>query len=86
MMHYWDWEDRWGMGWGMGPMGWLLMLLFWVAVIGLAVWLVVLLSRRQGRSDQSRSGSSVALDILKERYARGEIGQEEFEQKKRDLL
>lgn len=87
MMHYWDWEDRWGMGWGMGPLGWLLMLVFWIAVIGLAVWLVVYLSRRrQGPSDQGRPGSSAALDILKERYARGEISPDEFEQKKRDLL
>jgi putative membrane protein len=29
--------------------------------------------------------AETALDILKKRYARGEIGREEFEQKKRDL-
>ncbi|MFZ5660257.1 MAG: SHOCT domain-containing protein [Pseudomonadota bacterium] len=81
MMHYWDWEDRWGMGWGMGPMGWLLMLLSWVAVIGLAIWLVAFLSRRP-----SRSTPPSALEILKRRYAEGEIDKEEYEQKRKDLM
>jgi putative membrane protein len=43
------------------------------------VWLV---GRDFGRGP-GEAGS--ALDILNERYARGEIGKEEFEQKKRDL-
>lgn len=38
-------------------------------------------------SDYYRSGSnSKAMDILKERYARGEISREEFEAMKKDLL
>lgn len=69
-----------GMG-GMGPMGGLIMLLFWVLIIGGIVWLIVALTRNRG---VERSSSS-ALDLLKERYARGEINQEEYEQKKRDL-
>jgi putative membrane protein len=60
----------------------LFMLLFWVLVIaGLVLgirWLVT-----QGRS--ARSGSDAALEILRQRYARGEINKEEFDAKKRDL-
>ena len=58
--------------------GWILILV----VIGLLVWLLLRgpLAGASGRTEQPR-----ALDILKERHARGEIGREEFEQKKRDL-
>ena len=73
----------WGWGaWGLGMM--VMMFLFWALVIaGLVVgirWLV-----RQ--SDEARGGHSAdrALQILRERYARGEIGKEEFEARRRDL-
>ncbi|MEE9611130.1 MAG: SHOCT domain-containing protein [Desulfatiglandales bacterium] len=76
------------MGWGYGGMGWfwqILMMAFWIAVIVgiifLIRWLVV--SARTG-SQGTTSGDS-ALEILKRRYARGEINKEEFEEKKRDL-
>ncbi|ADE14829.1 conserved hypothetical protein [Nitrosococcus halophilus Nc 4] len=69
-------------GWGMG-FGWLFMLLFWIlvilGVIALVKWLVSTSSNRDRRVGKT------ALEILKERYARGEIDREEFEQKKRDL-
>jgi len=58
----------------------LFMLLFWGAVIvGIVLgirWLI-----GQGKTSQSDS----ALEILRQRYARGEINKEEFEAKKRDL-
>ena len=67
----------WGV-WGIG-MG-LLMLLFWGAVIvGVVLGIRWLLS--QGKASES----DTALNILRQRYARGEINQEEFEAKKRDL-
>ena len=78
----WNWggHPMWGMWgvWGLGMM--LVMLTFWVLVIvGLIVlvrWLVT-----QGRE----SRTDTALEILRQRYARGEINKEEFDAKKRDL-
>jgi putative membrane protein len=57
------------------------MLLFWVLVIVALVALGKWIFERSG----DRPRDKTALDILKERYARGEIGKEEFEQKKSDL-
>lgn len=63
------------MGWGM-----LWMVLSWalpiLGIIALVTWM--------GRANERRP-EKTALDILKERYARGEIDQAEFEQKRRDL-
>jgi putative membrane protein len=77
----WEWgmHPGWWM-WGAGGMVMMLiMLVFWGLVIaGLVLgirWLV-----RQGENRPDR-----ALDILRERYARGEINKEEFEARKRDL-
>jgi len=74
--------DGFGGGMGLGGIG---MLLFW----GLVIAGVVLLARWFGGGPTSSSASpgrsKTALEILGERYARGEIGKEEFEQKKRDL-
>ena len=63
-------------GWGMGGGG---MLVFWV-LLGLGFALLVRYATGCGGKREKS-----ALDILKERYARGEIEREEFEQKKRDL-
>jgi len=69
-----------GMGWGVGG---ILMLL----VVAAAIWVIVSLTKGASGpvsgSDSPREKS--ALDVLKERYARGDSGREEFEQKKRDL-
>ena len=76
--------------WSMHPMWWMwgagglvmmfMMLVFW----GLVIWGVVVGIRwlvRQGHDERPDR----ALDILRERYARGEIGKEEFETRRRDL-
>lgn len=73
-------------GWGFGLMGGLGMLLFWGLVIAGIVLLVRSLSRTSGQSGAGPSGKAEGpLDILKRRYAAGEITKEQFEQMKRDL-
>ena len=74
-------------GWGHVLFGGLMMVLFWGAVIALVVFLVRGLTR--GRSEVGDDVSHqrpTALDILQERYARGEIDQQDYEQRKRDLM
>jgi len=71
-------------GWyGMGFTGFFLMALVLfaaIALIGLAV------RDASGRSEyRSGSGHESPSDVLKARYARGEIGRDEFEQMRRDL-
>jgi putative membrane protein len=75
------WGDY-GWGWGMG-FGMIGMVLFWVLVI---LGIVILVKWIGGPSSgPNLPPAKTALDILKERYARGEIDKKEFEEKKRDL-
>lgn len=76
--HMWD-----GGGWWMflGP-------LWMIVILGVLIAGVVLLVRWLGSSHAGGSGQaprSTALDILKERFARGEIDKEEFEERRRFL-
>lgn len=76
-----------GMGWWM-LWGGLMMVLFWGGIIALIVWAIQTVTRREFSQTQSPDTSPPArtpVDIAKERYARGEISREEFEQIKRDL-
>ncbi|MBI4264713.1 MAG: SHOCT domain-containing protein [Acidobacteria bacterium] len=67
----------WGLGMGLGG---LVMLLFWGALI---VGLVLLIRSLDGRERGPRG--ETALDVLKRRYAAGEITREQFEQTRRDI-
>ncbi len=78
------WGDWSHVGWGWIGLGAVHMLLFWVLIILLIVALVRWLSN-PGDERSSLPPKATALDILKERYARGEIERDEFEAKKRDL-
>jgi len=77
MFHMWDIPA--GMGWWMafGGAG---MVIFWVGLIALIVWGITRLTRREGSSSKHDP-----LNVAKERYARGEISKEEFQQIKKDL-
>ena len=66
---------------GMGPG----MIWFWI--IGILIFLfVVWLITRSVSQNRPDSQNKSALDILKERYARGEIDKEDFDKRKKDLL
>lgn len=74
----WDMHDGWG--WWM-LIGWIWMIVFW----GLIIWAVfAIVGRLGGGSGQERNRSN-AISILEERFARGEINREEFEEMKRTL-
>lgn len=66
-------------------LGWLVTLLVIVVLVVATVYLVLRIMERRGTA-LNPSGAGRALDILKERYARGEIDRREFEEKKRDLV
>lgn len=73
----------WVMDGGMGI--WMLFnMAFWILVIIGIVLLAVWIARTAGRDERGKVEES-ALDILKKRYARGEINKEEYEEKKRDI-
>lgn len=73
-----------GTMWGTGMM--LFMIIFWGAVLALVIVGIVYLFRllQAGASERMR-GQETPLDILKKRYASGEIDKKEFEEKKKDL-
>ncbi len=64
-----------GQGWG------LFMMVFWILIIGLVIYAVLLLVSKTYENKQDP-----ALNILKERFARGELDQDEFERKKAALI
>lgn len=75
-------------GWGMG-FGFLFMILFWglviVGVVALVRWLVQESQSRREGDGRAPPPAKTPLEIVRERYARGEMDREEYEQKKRDL-
>jgi len=72
------WGHMGNWGWGMAIFGWAFMTL----VVVLVAWLIWSTTRRTGPTD--RDGRR-ALDVLDERYARGEIEREEYLNRRADL-
>lgn len=66
-------------GWWM-LFGGIFMFIFWGGLIALVVWGIIRITKRDGSTTKH-----TPLEIAKERYARGEINKEEFEQIKKDL-
>jgi len=89
-------SDGWGGGYGgMTSGGGILMMVFWLAIIVGIVLLIVWLVRQTSGAASGHAhwdhpsyrpgpGSS-ALDVLRKRYAKGEIDKAEFEEKRKDL-
>ncbi|WP_354675034.1 SHOCT domain-containing protein [Cupriavidus alkaliphilus] len=82
----WNWGEF--GGWGMG-FGFLFMILFWtlvvLAIVALVRWLMRESQATRGQGKQESPRDKTPLEIVQERYARGEIDREEYEQKRRDL-
>jgi len=72
-----------GIGFGGGMLfGWII----WLVIIGGIIWVVATIVSNNNRKQQNIfPHKEDALDILKSRYARGEINREQFEQMKQDL-
>ncbi len=75
-----------------GGFGWIFMILWWILIFASIVAIIRWLMAQSGSSacqhDHEKSVSSTnqsPLDILKERYAKGEIDKKEFEEKKKNL-
>ena len=73
-------------GWAMGGIAMIFMLLFWGLIIAGIVFAIRWLARNTGGRTYGAGTESRALDILKERFAKGEIDRDEFESMKKELL
>jgi putative membrane protein len=73
-----------GGGWGMMS-GWLLLWSLLVVVVVLVVLMVRALRSPPGPRSEGTSARPSALEILEERFARGEIDRQEFEERRRSL-
>jgi putative membrane protein len=82
-----SWHYDWDWGWGFGHMafGGLMMLLFWGGLILVIVLAVRWLGGGPSHGPSLHPPGKRALDILQERFARGEIDKEEYQEHKRLL-
>ncbi len=78
---------NWGYGWGPGGWSW-----WWMGLAMLANWLLPLLlialviwALLPGLRRHAAAGRSDALEVLRQRYARGEVTSEEFRRMKEEL-
>ncbi len=69
------------MGGGMMWFGWLFALLFWILIILGIIYLIKQIKENTGKVEKGEA----PIEILKRRYAKGEISKEEFDRMKDDL-
>lgn len=79
-MHYGDWNDRMGGGYGW----WILMTIMMVVFWGGLIWFAVTLIRRPTHTSQNVTRKT-ALEILEKRLARGEIELDDYRQRRQIL-
>jgi putative membrane protein len=81
---YNDWHPGYGMmhGWGFGGIGMIVWILLIVGVFILIKWIVQTVTGGNAKSKQT----PYAMDILKQRYAKGEIDKARFESMKKDII
>ena len=80
MWHY-------GSNWNANPMMWLGMafvLIFLLILLAFVIWMIVIMVRQNAASNPDLPKSK-AVETLKERYAQGEIGTEEYRERMREL-
>lgn len=76
------WDYHWDGGWGYGWVGALLMIITMLVFWGGLITVIVLLIRRFGHQGHTQNG---AQRILDERFARGEIDKDEYDQRSQAL-
>jgi len=77
-MMYYGWGPM--MGWGgFSLFGAFWMIIFWIII----AYIVISLFRRHDEKKETKE--KTAMDILKDRYAKGEINKKEYEEKKKDI-
>lgn len=84
---YGDWHMGSGMmsGWGFGGGGGFFMMVFWIFVIVGLVFLIKWLIQTTTGGNPKTKNDPTALDILKQRYAKGDIDKTEFDAMKKDI-
>lgn len=71
------------MGYGYGMMGWFVMMIIPLILVGLIIYAIVRLSQARQGNYEGQGKRNTALDTLNERFAKGEISEEEYNKKKK---
>ena len=80
-MRYWSYGPGYSLNPGFSILGFIFQILFW----GLIIMLIVRLFKSSHRCQHEGDDKDRSLEIVRERYAKGEINKKEFEQLKKDL-
>ena len=88
-MRYWNYDLGYGMNSGFSVLGFIFQILFW----GLIIMLIIKLFKHSHSSGCCHGGGEIeevsedrSLEIVKERYAKGEISKKQFEDMKKEIV